>query len=428
METVDIRGTLPRANWSIGSEPRKTGVTLHYNGPPVPTHHQRGDGWIKHFHNIALYHRDATNQWKKWKADGICYHYAVLPDGTVFQMRDRDAILWHCGHQVGNAHSIAIHLPIGGNQQPTEAQWAATAALCDDLLERYDLAGRELVKGHQEWSTSACPGPHIMRRLRDYRSQPPVEWFRPPCPYRVVRQTFAQRAPDGLHGVALILPEGEQVHIGALVHGEYRAWISNGTGFVRLSDLVAVEPAPPTTQPEVVTLDSAIIHPPRVAMQTAIDAVCSRPTGEYTRYDIETFIVPAYWQVCESVGVDPLIALAQTCHETGNFTSWWAARPRRNPAGLGVTGEPGAGLEFATWARDAIPAHVGRLVAYAVLPEQQTEPQMALVQVALARRWLPARYYGCAPAVRGLSGTWAVDGAYGSKLVTWAKVLQEGGQ
>ncbi|MFM8994676.1 MAG: glucosaminidase domain-containing protein, partial [Bacteroidota bacterium] len=49
-------------------------------------------------------------------------------------------------------------------------------------------------------------------------------------------------------------------------------------------------------------------------------------------------IVSAYERVGNSVGVDWLLAIAQMAHETGYLTSFWSARPQRNPAGLGVDG------------------------------------------------------------------------------------------
>jgi hypothetical protein len=129
-------------------------------------------------------------------------------------------------------------------------------------------------------------------------------------------------------------------------------------------------------------------------------------------------------QVCATAGVDPLIAVAQMCHETGNLTSWWAARPRRNPAGIGVTGEPGAGLSFPTWARHAIPAHVGRLVAYATDPANRTPEQATLVKIAISYRALPSRLWGSAPTLAGLTGTWATDPDYTEKVAAWAERLK----
>ncbi len=112
--------------------------------------------------------------------------------------------------------------------------------------------------------------------------------------------------------------------------------------------------------------------------------------SEYTLVDITT-IVETYQQLGDAGGVDWFLALAQMAHETGHITSWWSQRPRRNPAGIGVTGAtqegtpdqaPGRGWywdertsiwregwSFPTWDGHAIPAHLGRLLAYA-LPDE----------------------------------------------------------
>ena len=45
---------------------------------------------------------------------------------------------WHCAHPYGK-HSISIHLPIGGDQQPTAAQLASLSALLDALGEDYSF-------------------------------------------------------------------------------------------------------------------------------------------------------------------------------------------------------------------------------------------------------------------------------------------------
>ena len=66
--------------------------------------------------------------------------------------------------------------------------------------------------------------------------------------------------------------------------------------------------------------------------------ILGRPHGEYNEVDIAGAIVPAYFSVCASVGLDAVMLLAQMIHETGNLSSWWSGRPRRNPAGIGVTG------------------------------------------------------------------------------------------
>jgi hypothetical protein len=120
-------------------------------------------------------------------------------------------------------------------------------------------------------------------------------------------------------------------------------------------------------------------------------------------------------------------------HETGNLTSWWSQRPRRNPVGIGVTGAPGVGLSFPSWQNDAIPAHVGRLLAYALTDARATPQQAGLIATALHWRPLPARTRGSAPTLKPLgrvhnpSGEgWASPGdQYGAKIAEIARAVQQ---
>lgn len=154
----------------------------------------------------------------------------------------------------------------------------------------------------------------------------------------------------------------------------------------------------------------------------------TRQHGEYNENDILNTIVPAYFSVCASVGMEPIMLLAQMIHETGCLSSWWSQRPRRNPAGIGVTGRTGAeqpatgvwalrngtwveGISFSSWKDDAIPAHAGRLLAYALRDDQANEAQRAMIARAISFRPLPAGFRGVAPTWRGLNGRWAVPGA-----------------
>lgn len=136
--------------------------------------------------------------------------------------------------------------------------------------------------------------------------------------------------------------------------------------------------------------------------------------------------------------------VAQMIHETGCLTAWWAERPRRNPAGIGVTGrsapaEPARGAwawdgerwkegcSFLSWADHAIPAHVGRVLAYALAPGQGTDAQQALIAQALGVRPLPARFRGAAPTWEGLNGRWAVPGTtYAQRIAAVAAAIRRG--
>lgn len=202
------------------------------------------------------------------------------------------------------------------------------------------------------------------------------------------------------------------------------------------------------------TPDSPLLGQPQ-----ATEAQCSaymlhrKHSDAYSEIDIADIIVPTYFSVCSIVELDAVLLLSQMIHETGNLTSWWSQRPRRNPAGIGVTGrntakgamtvQEGAwakrddgvwaeGVSFGSWAEESIPAHAGRLLAYA-LPQIKAEDgwithgtlkQIELIITALRYRALPDRYRGCAPTLRGLQGTWAVPGRlYATKLATIANAI-----
>lgn len=169
-------------------------------------------------------------------------------------------------------------------------------------------------------------------------------------------------------------------------------------------------------QPRPLTVASPLLAAPSTTALRCSQAILAAPHGEYSAYDVGQVIVPTYFTICGQVGLDPLIAVAQLVLETGNLTSYWAARPRRNPAGIGVTGEPGKGVSFATWP-DAIRAHIGRLLAYAIPGAQGTHAQRALIDEALRVRPLPANYRGVAPTIAGLTRRWATDPEYAAKLV-----------
>jgi hypothetical protein len=177
---------------------------------------------------------------------------------------------------------------------------------------------------------------------------------------------------------------------------------------------------------------SAIIAKKRTTPEQALRYMLGRsPKPLYTEYDLTKWILPSYFEAGEYCGVDPCLAIAQMIHETGNLSSWWAERPRRNPAGIGVTGQSQVeqphpeelkswaynpvmnrwykGVSFSSW-QMAVIAHVGRLAAYATKPAERNEAQQNIVNVALRFRLLPAHLHGSAPTLVGLNGTWAYPG------------------
>jgi hypothetical protein len=211
---------------------------------------------------------------------------------------------------------------------------------------------------------------------------------------------------------------------------------------VALEPTVFMQPAPP-----VYSVESPLMGTPLGTAEQAIAALTRRST-KYTSADIR-LIVDAYVAVGSHVGLDWFLALAQLNHETGGLTSWWAERPRRNAAGIGVTGHTVMGLSstppltgswawdgsvwregvsFAAWTPGeagntvaSCEAHLGRLLAYSTKPGERWGEQVSLVDRALSVRELPLAYHGCAPTLRGLGGTWAVPGTtYAARLAAIA--------
>lgn len=222
--------------------------------------------------------------------------------------------------------------------------------------------------------------------------------------------------------------------------------------------LVQAQPAPPPTDtplpPTPVPLpppgndplppildDAPIIGRATGTEAMAINWFVPRADRSYTAFDIGA-IVGAYRSIGDMVGMDWFLALAQMAHETGHLTSFWSLRPQRNPAGIGVNGEWRAdpppdltgwayntqrqrwerGISFPTWAEHAIPAHLGRLLAYALTDAQANEAQRELIAKALAVRPLSPALRGVAPTILGLNGRWAVPGTtYGQSIVALAR-------
>ena len=189
-------------------------------------------------------------------------------------------------------------------------------------------------------------------------------------------------------------------------------------------------------------MSTSIVGPASGSADAAVRWITARCSPSYTAFDVAA-IVARYRALGEWAQIDWFLALAQLAHETGSLTAWWAQRPRRNPAGIGVTGRtlpgdptrpPGPawawdsaaqrwreGVSFPTWNDHAIPAHLGRLLAYARTDATASAAQRQLIDQAMAVRPLPAHLRGVAPMISGLDGRWAVPGVgYGARIVELA--------
>jgi Mannosyl-glycoprotein endo-beta-N-acetylglucosaminidase len=169
-----------------------------------------------------------------------------------------------------------------------------------------------------------------------------------------------------------------------------------------------------------VTPNSAWHAAARAPAQQPQAYLLAQPTGAYNDSGVRN-IVNLYYKVAPPVGIDPLLAVAQMSEETRHLTSFWSQPPRRNPAGIGVTGAPGVGLSFPDW-KTAVHAHIGRLLAFSLPRGTETPAQSALIEEALAFRPLPGNLRGIAPTLKGLVGHWATDPQY---AVTVAHVANQ---
>jgi hypothetical protein len=206
-------------------------------------------------------------------------------------------------------------------------------------------------------------------------------------------------------------------NVGALAEAEYAA-LCRFFGFSVQRSAMEDAAAPAG---ERVVPGSVLLKAPRARAGRAIAHVLARDHGEYTDDDVR-MIVKRYWTTAPSVGLDPLVVVAQMVLETGALSSFWSQRPRRNPAGIGVTGAPGVGLSFPDWGT-SVRAHCGRLLAYALPAGAGTPAQREMIDEALSFRPLPAEFRGAAPTLARLVGKWAADPDYATKIARIANEI-----
>jgi Mannosyl-glycoprotein endo-beta-N-acetylglucosaminidase/N-acetylmuramoyl-L-alanine amidase len=212
-------------------------------------------------------------------------------------------------------------------------------------------------------------------------------------------------------------------HIKELAHAEY-VGLCRHFGLPPSSSLIpnggsSVHPeAPLATTEGAIGPATAFLAPPRASRAQLERFVVGR--GPTVGDEAAREIIGLYDSTCAAVGLDPLLLVAQMVLETGGLTSFWSQPPRRNLAGIGVTGEPGVGKKFSDWP-SAVHAHVGRLLRYAIGEGRETEAQKPLIAEALKVRRLPRELWGIAPAVGNLGrGVWAVDAFYANKVIRLA--------
>lgn len=206
---LDYRSRMPRAKWSIGTRSATLFFTIHYNGPSVKAAGNPA-GEIAQLQFDAAYHMRPGALGSPIGGDGIQYHGATLSNGINLQLRDWLAKLWHCGNATGNAQSVAWHIPIGGTQQPTNAQLHQLYNVVIPAFQREYRFVYTNVKGHREWKQTDCPGIPLFNSLMDWRANhatpAPLMW------YKTLANVYVRESPEiqpnlanvALDGTALI--------------------------------------------------------------------------------------------------------------------------------------------------------------------------------------------------------------------------------
>lgn len=179
-------------------------------------------------------------------------------------------------------------------------------------------------------------------------------------------------------------------------------------------------PAPAPAGPSPLAAASPVVGP-ATGTRAAVERYIQKrlPAGSEYAGDVGV-IVGQYWAQAPAVGVDPYLAAVQMVLETEGLTSHWAARPRRNPASLGVNQE--GGLSFASW-EASVQAHLGQLLALALRDDQATDAQRAV----MARN---PRHAAIDPALRGTAATagtlgtgWGGGDGYGQRILSLAAAI-----
>lgn len=398
--------------------------------------------------------------WLKQNPLGVSAHYLIAKDGTVYVMVPWDYAAGHAGYscidingkrydqyQKIGVNEISIGIEIENKNDGKDPYPQAQLDAAREIIALIRSAFPDiLMRFHHEIDTNGKTDP-VGLTWADLITD--SGWYYPRL------QVPVYEAPDITSPIAwggLCILQPDTCY--ELQSTPFPGWLKFGpNGFVE-SKYVMYDDATIVYNEHL-----PILYPEPTATQAqCVARIMSRPHGEYTRFDVEQVMVPEYFAVCEPVGVNPIVAIAQSLYETDNWNAALAQRKDkdgrnlRNSAGIGVSesknkatpyyregtvfdadvGGYRPSCQFASWA-DSIRAHVGRLVAYATRPEDRNDAQRELVDFALSYRSLPLDVQGSAQTLKQLgqvhnpSGKgWAVPGErYGAGIAAIMEAISK---
>jgi hypothetical protein len=160
-------------------------------------------------------------------------------------------------------------------------------------------------------------------------------------------------------------------------------------------------------------------------------------------------VVDIYFSLEAQWGIRADLLICQNFLETEYLKSWWSQPPRRNPAGIGVTGETSRdskqgdpawalredglwikGYSFPDWTASA-QAHFAHISGYCYPDVRNNADKLSPRFFVFKQRW-GRPTYGKAVYITDLNGIWAVPGTeYGQsieRILSAAAALEPGGR
>lgn len=118
-------------------------------------HHSADSSERPQLQKIDAYHKSRDFPYSK-RGYYVGYHYLIERDGTIIQCRDEDEI---GAHDTGeNLNSIGICFSANFSAQtPNEAQSAAGAILCGEVMQRWGIPITR-IEPHRWDDDTECPG------------------------------------------------------------------------------------------------------------------------------------------------------------------------------------------------------------------------------------------------------------------------------
>jgi flagellum-specific peptidoglycan hydrolase FlgJ len=449
-----------------------SGVVVHWFGSPsaAATH----EGCPALIRSVQNGHMAPGGLGARNGANDIAYNHAVCPHGVAYTLRGFGVQTGANGTTRANEEYAAV-VYMGGEKDGRPVTKEALPVIAEVIRMWQAKGAGPLVKPHGFFTGSKCPGPDLGAWLDltpkpwlvkgQTQPKPPVKdetpnWLIDFIHWRLVLNGDKKLRPAHLPER---IPEtaweaAAQVdRIGSLMGPQdtfldWVEWRRQGAkkserprsapgqipeqwfdSLARLQKIFkGVKTTKPTPKPkpkeepkpadEAVTAQTQLLAPPRATLKTFERYMLARQHGSYSDADVRD-ILKKYNAACKTAGIDPLLVVSQMVLETGNLASEWSQPPKRNPAGIGVTGKPGEGIKFSSWDK-AVNAHVGRLLAYALPKGEGTQAQRKLVAEALKVRPLPDNRLGVAPKLKGLSKTWAMDPKYADKITGIANEMR----